>query len=318
MASQEDAAKHMTSTLCPEREDSEHVRLVISSNETRVAEADALQSQTERSNQSLKWWIKAVTWSVIAIIVTIIFLKWGVPFVFEKVLLPVLQWEATAFGRPALAAILVGSLALFPVVLIPSGPSMWLAGMIFGYGLGFVIIMAGTTVGMILPYLIGLLFRQRIHKWLKKWPQTAAMIRLAGEGDAFQQFRVVTLFRISPFPYTIFNYAIVVTNMKFWPYLCGSIAGMIPEAFIYIYSGRLIRTFADVQYRKHRMTTLEIIYNVISFIIAGAMTIGFTVYAKKALKELENEDNKETDEVMDSGNIQLQKLPLERRNNFGF
>ncbi|KAJ0926628.1 putative SNARE associated golgi family protein [Helianthus annuus] len=293
MASQEDAAKHMTSTLGLEGEDSEHVRLVISSNETRVAEADALQSQTERSNQCLKWWIKAVTWSVIAIIVTIIFLKWGVPFVFEKVLLPVLQWEATAFGRPALAAILVGSLALFPVVLIPSGPSMWLAGMIFGYGLGFVIIMAGTTVGMILPYLIGLLFRQRIHKWLKKWPQTAAMIRLAGEGDAFQQFRVVTLFRISPFPYTIFNYAIVVTNMKFWPYLCGSIAGMIPEAFIYIYSGRLIRTFADVQYRKH-------------------------LYAKKALKELENEDNKETDDVMDSGNIQLQKLPLERRNNFGF
>lgn len=80
-----------------------------------------------------------------------------------QVLFPVLQWEATAFGRPVLAVILVASLALFPVVLIPSGPSMWLAGMIFGYGLGFVIIMAGTTVGMILPYLIGLLFRHRIH-----------------------------------------------------------------------------------------------------------------------------------------------------------
>ncbi|XP_076923522.1 uncharacterized protein LOC143585662 [Bidens hawaiensis] len=317
MLPQEDAAKHMTSSLDLEREDSEHVRLVISANERRVTETDALQSQTERSNWPLKWWIKAVTWSIIGIIITVIFLKWGVPFIFEKVLMPMLQWEATAFGRPVLAVILIGSLALFPVVLIPSGPSMWLAGMIFGYGLGFVIIMAGTTVGMILPYLIGLLFCHRIHKWLKKWPQTAAMIRLAGEGNAFQQFRVVTLFRISPFPYTIFNYAIVVTNMRFWPYLCGSIAGMIPEAFIYIYSGRLIRTFADVQYRNHRLTTLEIVYNVISFIIAGVMTIGFTVYAKKALKELEIED-KEPDDVLDSGNIQLQKLPLERHtNNFG-
>ncbi|KAK9054811.1 hypothetical protein SSX86_025890 [Deinandra increscens subsp. villosa] len=316
MPSQEDAAKNMTSTLSLEREEGEHVRLVISSNERRVAEPDDLQSQTERSNHPLKWWIKVATWSIIAIIVSLIFLKWGVPFIFQKVLLPVLQWEATAFGRPALAGILVGSLALFPVVLIPSGPSMWLAGMIFGYGLGFVIIMAGTTVGMILPYLIGLLFRHRIHKWLKKWPQTAAMIRLAGEGDAFQQFRVVTLFRISPFPYTIFNYAIVVTNMRFWPYLCGSIAGMIPEAFIYIYSGRLIRTFADVQYRNYHMTTLEIIYNVISFITAVAMTIGFTVYAKKALKELEDEDNKETDDVLEFGNIQLEKLPLERHDTF--
>lgn len=66
------------------------------------------------------------------------------------------------------------------------------------------------------------------------------------------------------------------------------------------------------------MTTLEIVYNVISFIIAVAMTIGFTIYAKKALKELENEDNKQTDEALDSDNIQLEKLPLERRNNFGF
>lgn len=74
-----------------------------------------------------------------------------------------MHWEATAFGRPVLAFVLVASLALFPVLLIPSGPSMWLAGMIFGYGLGFVIIMIGTTIGMVLPYLIGLLFRDRIH-----------------------------------------------------------------------------------------------------------------------------------------------------------
>ncbi|KAI7991434.1 TVP38/TMEM64 family membrane protein slr0305 [Camellia lanceoleosa] len=157
----------------------------------------------------------------------------------SKVLLPILQWEATAFGRPVLAIVLVASLAIFPILLIPSGPSMWLAGMIFGYGLGFVIIMVGTTVGMILPYLIGLLFRERIHQWLKRWPEKAAMIRLAGEGSWFHQFRVVALFRVSPFPYTIFNYAIVVTSMRFWPYLCGSITGMVPEAFIYIYSLQL-------------------------------------------------------------------------------
>lgn len=61
------------------------------------------------------------------------------------------------------------------------------------------------------------------------------MIRLAGEGSWFHQFQVVALFRVSPFPYTIFNYAIVVTSMQFWPYLWGSIAGMVPEAFLYIY-----------------------------------------------------------------------------------
>lgn len=74
-----------------------------------------------------------------------------------------------------------------------------------------------------------------MQQWLMRWPQKAAMIRLAGEGSWFHQFKVVALFRISPFPYTIFNYAIVVTSMRFWPYLWGSIAGMVPEAFLYIY-----------------------------------------------------------------------------------
>ncbi|XP_074347934.1 uncharacterized protein LOC141686774 isoform X1 [Apium graveolens] len=290
------------------REDSEYVRLVISS-EPRVVDDDSLQPQPEQGTRSRRWWIKLMLWCVITGIASLAFLKWGVPFLFEKVLLPILQWEATAFGRPVLALVLVASLALFPVFLIPSGPSMWLAGMIFGYGLGFVIIMVGTTIGMVLPYVIGLLFRDRIHQWLKKWPQKAAMIRLAGEGSWLHQFRVVALFRVSPFPYTIFNYAIVVTSMRFWPYLWGSIAGMVPEAYIYIYSGRLIRTFADVQYGNHHLTLVEIIYNIISLIIAIITTVAFTIYAKRTLNELESaEKNGETATIA----TEMEKLPLER------
>ncbi|KAL8209491.1 hypothetical protein R6Q57_006223 [Mikania cordata] len=226
------------------REGGEFERLVIS-DEVKV-EGDLLQPQIERCNRSWKWWIKAVTLSIFTILVSIFLMKWGVPFVFEKMLLPMMQWEAETFGRPVLAVILVVSLALFPVIFLPSGPSMWLAGMMFGYGLGFIIIMVGTTIGMVLPYVIGLFFRDHIHQWLKKWPQTGAMVRMAGEGDWFHQFRMVALFRISPFPYTIFNYAIVVTSIMFWPYLWGSIAGMIPEAFIYIYSFPIMQQIAAI------------------------------------------------------------------------
>ncbi|KAH0766832.1 hypothetical protein KY285_002703 [Solanum tuberosum] len=239
------------------KEDSEYVRLVIRNE--RTDEVGTSQSQSQSRKEAI-------------------------------ILIPTLHWEATAFGRPVLALVLVASLALFPVFLIPSGPSMWLAGMIFGYGLGFVIIMAGTTVGMILPYFVGLFFRDRIHQWLKRWPHMAAMIRLVGEGSWFHQFRVVAIFRISPFPYTVFNYAVVVTKMRFWPYFWGSVAGMAPESFIYIYSGRLIRTFADVQYGNHHLTTVEIVYNVISFIIAIVTIVAFTVYAKRTLRQLESEE----------------------------
>ncbi|KAL7001583.1 hypothetical protein U1Q18_002736 [Sarracenia purpurea var. burkii] len=298
------------------QDDSEYVRLVIS-DEPRVAEADTLQPQAETNSKSFIWWIKAILWCLISIIILLIFMKWGVPFVFEKVLLPIMQWEATAFGHPVLALVLVASLAFFPVLFIPSGPSMWLAGMIFGYGLGFVIIMVGTTIGMILPYLIGLLFRDRIHQWLKRWPQKAKMIRLAGEGSWFHQFKVVALFRVSPFPYTIFNYAIVVTNMRFWPYLCGSIAGMVPEAFIYIYSGRLIRTYADVKYGNHELTLVEIIYNIISFVVAIVTTVAFTVYAKRTLNELKMAEIDGEASSSNHGNFEMGKLPLERPKHLG-
>ncbi|KAK8609721.1 hypothetical protein V6N13_093136 [Hibiscus sabdariffa] len=295
------------------RDDSEYVRLVVS-NEPAADGMEVLQPQSAARSRTFSWWIKAFVCCIFAIILLLVFLKWGVPFLFEKVLIPIMQWEATAFGRPVLAVVLVSSLALFPVFLIPSGPSMWLAGMIFGYGLGFLIIMVGTTIGMVLPYLVGLLFRERIHHWLKKWPQTAAVVRLAGEGDWFHQFKVVALFRVSPFPYTIFNYAVVVTSMKFWPYLCGSITGMIPEAFIYIYSGRLIRTLADVRYGNHHFTTVEIVYNVVSFIIAIITTVAFTVYAKRALNDLgSREPNMEDGSASYQGGLEMEKLPDEKR-----
>ncbi|KAL0412835.1 UNVERIFIED_CONTAM: hypothetical protein Sradi_1485200 [Sesamum radiatum] len=234
------------------REDSEYVRLVIS-NETGLAETDS-ESQWQSRKRSLIRWIKALLWFIITVIAVLIFIKWGVPFLAEKVLFPLLQWEATAFGRPVLALVLIGSLALFPVVLIPSGPSMWLAGMIFGYGLGFVIIMVGTTIGMVLPYLIGLTFRDRIHQWLKKWPQKAAML-----------------------------------------------------------SGRLIRTLADVKYRNHQLTPVEIIYNTISFIVAIITTIAFTIYARRTLNELEvAEANGEGPPIHRSSSFELRKLPLEK------
>lgn len=66
------------------REDSEYVRLVIP-NELRISEPDTLESQSQARKSSLTWWIKAITWCSITIIVVLIFFKWGVPFILEKV-----------------------------------------------------------------------------------------------------------------------------------------------------------------------------------------------------------------------------------------
>jgi hypothetical protein len=71
------------------RENSEYARLVIS-NELQSMETDILQPQAEARTKSFMWWIKALLWCMVVIIFLLILLKWGVPFLFEKVL-PILK-----------------------------------------------------------------------------------------------------------------------------------------------------------------------------------------------------------------------------------
>lgn len=79
-------------------------------------------------------------------------------------MVPAINWETETISRERLAIIIYAALVTFPIVMLPSTPAMWLAGMSFGYGIGFVLVMAGVTVGMTLPYIIGCLFREQINK----------------------------------------------------------------------------------------------------------------------------------------------------------
>lgn len=72
--------------------------------------------------------------------------------------------------------------------------------------------------------------------WLEKYPKKASLIRSAGAGNWFHQLRAVTLIRISPFPYILYNYCAVATNVKYFPYISGSLIGVIPEIFVAMYT----------------------------------------------------------------------------------
>ncbi|XP_015901596.1 uncharacterized protein LOC107434626 [Ziziphus jujuba] len=219
-----------------------------------------------------------------------VFIKWVGPFLLDKEIIPILNWETSTFSAPVLGVLVFASVAIFPTMLLPSTPSIWVAGMTFGYGYGFLLIILASSIGISLPYFIGSLFRHKIQGWLDKYPKRASVLRLAGEGNWFHQFRAVTLIRISPFPYIIYNYCAVTTNVKYGPYLFGSLVGMVPEIFVAIYTGILILTLADASHEQHGLSAPQIIFTVIGFCATVATTIFFTVYAKRQLKELQMED----------------------------
>lgn len=66
------------------RHNSEFARLVVSSEPSSV-DADVLEAQAEARTEGFMWWVKALLWCMVIIIILLMFLKWGLPFLFEKV-----------------------------------------------------------------------------------------------------------------------------------------------------------------------------------------------------------------------------------------
>lgn len=239
---------------------------------------------------SLWWWAKLMVVVAFLVLLGAVFFKWVGPFFMDKEIIPIIIWERETFSKSMLALLVFSSIAIFPALLLPSTPSMWVAGMTFGYGYGFLLIIGAVAIGVSLPYLIGFLFHHKIQVLLEKYSKQASIIKLAGEGNWFNQLRDVTLIRISPFPYVVYNYCAVATDVNYCPYLLGTLVGMVPEIFVAIYTGILIKTLADASNDRRSLSAAQIICNVIGFCISVATTVIVTLCAKRRLKKLQAEE----------------------------
>ncbi|KAF2620244.1 hypothetical protein F2Q68_00042464 [Brassica cretica] len=167
---------------------------------------------------------------------------------------------------------------------------MWMAGLTFGYGNGFLLILSAASIGVTLPFLIGHLFLHKMQEWLKQYPKKAAVLRAAGEGTWFHQFQAVTLIRVSPFPYMVYNYCALATGVHYGPYILGSLVGMVTEIFVSIYTGIMLRTLAVASDKRHGLSAVEIVVNVLGFCVTASATIVCTIYAKKKLSAMQSEE----------------------------
>lgn len=126
--------------------------------------------------------------------------------------------------------------ATLVVAFVPASILTLAAGAIFGVALGTVYVLVAATMGAAASFLVARnLARDAVERRLAGNTRFAAIDRAVGaEGR-----KIVFLLRLSPvFPFTLLNYALGLTNVRFADYLIAC-AGMIPGTLLYVYSGKL-------------------------------------------------------------------------------
>jgi uncharacterized membrane protein YdjX (TVP38/TMEM64 family) len=136
-------------------------------------------------------------------------------------------WGPIAF----MAAYGIVAVCLMPAVLLTLA-----GGALFGVVHGVVYVMIGATFGAALAFLSGRYAARRfVEHLLQRYPTLIAIDRAVER----EGLRLVFLLRLSPaVPYTLLNYALGLSRVRFSHYLAGSI-GMLPTVAMYVYSGKV-------------------------------------------------------------------------------
>ena len=122
------------------------------------------------------------------------------------------------------------------VAFVPGSVLTLAAGAIFGLAKGVVYVFVAAVLGSCAAFLVSRhLARRAVERRIAGNPRFAAVDRaVAVEGR-----KIVFLLRLSPvFPFTLLNYFLGLTRVRFVDYLLASV-GMIPGTLLYVYYGKL-------------------------------------------------------------------------------
>jgi uncharacterized membrane protein YdjX (TVP38/TMEM64 family) len=154
--------------------------------------------------------------------------------------LPVGEWimrfESYVRSLGAVAPVIMALAYVICTVLFIPGSALTLATVtIFGPAAGFVIVFIGANLGALGAFLLARTFlRRRVACWAEANRKFRSLDRAIGRHG----FKIVLLARLSPiFPFNTLNYLFGVTPIETGAYVFGTLMGMLPGMFLYIYIG---------------------------------------------------------------------------------
>lgn len=185
----------------------------------------------------------------------------------------------------------------------PAGLFIIAATISFGIARGFLI----AWLSCLLASAISLaaaryFFRSSIEKMLARNERLRVFdAMIAGEG-----WKIILLLRLTPvLPFSVCNYFIAMTQIRFWPYMAATAFGVIPATIFYTYLGYV----GKIAFEKHPHTPQEYAFLGLGFFATALVIFYFTRIAKRSLRQMEYTAALASIEAV-GGNIKVQRTNM--------
>lgn len=180
-------------------------------------------------------------------------------------------------------ALFIGVYFAACMALLPASVLTMLAGALFGVLWGTIYTVAGAFSAIAAAFLVSrYLARDAVARRLARTPELEAIDRAVGESG----FRIVVLMRLAPiFPFSILNYALGLTRIRYRDYLLASV-GSIPGTLVFVNAGRLagdIALIAAGEASPDSRQTMALL--AVGLVAAVAVLVILTRTARRALAE---------------------------------
>lgn len=174
---------------------------------------------------------------------------------------------------------LIAAYTLGTVALVPGSLLTLAAGALFGVVRGTVYALLGASFGAVAAFLVArYLARAPVERRLRGDPRFERIDDAIGR----EGLRVVFLLRLSPvFPFTLLNYALGLTRVRFADYLLGCL-GMLPGTLLYVYQGKVVGEVAALGAGMERGAGYYLVL-VLGLLATVWVTVLVTRLARRAL-----------------------------------
>jgi uncharacterized membrane protein YdjX (TVP38/TMEM64 family) len=208
----------------------------------------------------------------------------GVGMFFLPIQEPLRQLFEWARGLGPWGLVVLGAFYIpASVFLIPGSLVTLAAGALFGLGPGLVAISLGSTAGACAAFLIG---RGLARPWVEKKVAGSPKFQAVDQAIAAQGFKIVLLLRLSPvFPFTLLNYFLALTRVRFRDYFLASWLGMFPGTVMYVYLGSTLANLAEVFSKDRPADVSQQVFFFVGLAVTVVATIYITRVARRALDQ---------------------------------